>query len=62
VLIRVLEEEMRKGFLSALLAMFVLAGTASMLSACNTARGFGEDMSAAGAALSNSAEKSKDSM
>lgn len=53
---------MRKGFLSALLAMFVLAGTASMLSACNTARGFGEDMSAAGAALSNSAEKSKDSM
>jgi entericidin B len=60
--IRVLEEEMRKGFSSALLAIFIMAGAASMLSACNTARGFGEDMSAAGNALSNSAEKSKDAM
>jgi len=52
---------MRKGFASALLAIFVLAG-AAMLGACNTTRGFGEDMSAAGNALSNSAEKTKNAM
>jgi predicted small secreted protein len=53
---------MRKGFSSAMLAIFVLAGAASVLGACNTTRGFGEDMSAAGGALSNSAEKTKDKM
>jgi entericidin B len=56
------EEDMRKGFASALLAILVLAGAAMMLGACNTTRGFGEDMSAAGNALSNSAEKSKNAM
>jgi predicted small secreted protein len=30
-----------------------------MLSACNTTAGFGQDMSAAGQALSNSANKTK---
>jgi predicted small secreted protein len=59
---RLEEEEMRNGFASALLAIFVLAGAATMLGACNTTRGFGEDMSAAGNALSNSAEKTKDAM
>ncbi len=53
---------MRRGFASALLAMFVLAGAAMTLSACNTTRGFGEDMSAAGKALTNSAEKTKSAM
>jgi predicted small secreted protein len=53
---------MCKGFASALLAIFVLAGAATVLGACNTTRGFGEDMSAAGRALSNSAEKTKDAM
>ena len=53
---------MRKGFASAMLALFVLAGAASALSACNTTRGFGEDMSAAGGALSNSAEKTKEKL
>jgi entericidin B len=53
---------MRKGVASALLAIFVLAGAATVLSACNTTRGFGEDMSAAGQALSNSAEKTKNAM
>ncbi|HEX6842771.1 MAG TPA: entericidin A/B family lipoprotein [Stellaceae bacterium] len=53
---------MRKGFASALLAIFVLAGAATVLGACNTTRGFGEDMSAAGQALSNSAETTKNAM
>jgi predicted small secreted protein len=53
---------MRKGFASALLAIFVLAGAATMLGACNTTRGFGQDLSAAGSALSNSAEKTKEKM
>jgi entericidin B len=56
------EGQMRKGLASALLAIFVLAGAVTVLGACNTTRGFGEDMSAAGHALSNSAEKTKDSM
>ena len=42
---------------SALLTIAVLAGTVTALSACNTARGFGEDMTAAGHALSNSSER-----
>ena len=42
---------------SALLTIAVLAGAATALSACNTARGFGEDMSAAGHAVSNSSER-----
>lgn len=53
---------MRKGLVSALLAVFVLAGAATVLGACNTTRGFGEDMSAAGQALSNSAETTKNAM
>jgi entericidin B len=53
---------MRKSFASALLIIFVLAGAAATLGACNTTRGFGEDLSAAGHALSNSAEKTKDAM
>ena len=53
---------MRKGFASAMLAIFVLAGAASVLAACNTTRGFGEDMSSAGGAISDSAEKTKEKM
>jgi predicted small secreted protein len=53
---------MRKGFASAFLAIFLLAGAAMALSACNTAAGFGEDMSAAGHAVTNSADKTKNSM
>jgi len=62
LLVCLLEGQMRKGFASALVAIFVLAGAATVLGACNTTRGFGEDMSAAGHALSNSAEKTKDAM
>jgi predicted small secreted protein len=49
----------RKGVASALLTLTLLAGAATMLSACNTTAGFGQDMSAAGQALSNSANKTK---
>jgi entericidin B len=48
---------MRKSFASGLLAILLLAGAAMTLGACNTTRGFGEDMTAAGQALTNSAEK-----
>lgn len=47
----------RNSAASALLTLVVLAGASVALSACNTARGFGEDMSAAGHAVSNSADR-----
>jgi predicted small secreted protein len=47
----------RQSFASALVAIFVLAGAAAVLSACNTARGFGQDMSDAGQAVSNTAQR-----
>ena len=50
---------MRKAFASGLLAVFVLAGTAMALGACNTTAGFGQDLSAAGHAVTNSADKAK---
>jgi predicted small secreted protein len=50
---------MRKTLASALLSLFVLSGAAAILSACNTTEGAGKDMSAAGNALSNSAERNK---
>lgn len=46
---------MRRGFAS-LFALFLFAAAAS-LSACNTTRGFGEDVSAAGHAITGSADK-----
>jgi len=50
---------MRKTLASALLTLFVLTGAATILSACNTTEGAGRDMSAAGNAVSNSAERNK---
>jgi len=47
---------MRRGFAS-LFVMLLLAAAAASLGACNTTRGFGEDMSAAGHAISGSADK-----
>jgi entericidin B len=52
----------RRGIATALLALSVLAGAATVLSACNTTAGFGQDMSAAGTALTNSAVRTKDSL
>ncbi len=44
---------------SAALALFMLASALATLSACNTTAGVGQDVSAAGRAVSNSAEKVK---
>lgn len=49
----------RKSAAAILLTLIMLAGAATTLSACNMAAGFGQDMSAAGNALSNSAEKAR---
>lgn len=43
----------------ALLNLVLLSGMSAVLSACNTTAGAGEDVSAAGHAVTNSAEKVK---
>jgi entericidin B len=50
---------MRKSIAMAILGLVMLTGVASMLSACNTTAGAGEDLSAAGHAITNSADKNK---
>jgi predicted small secreted protein len=45
-----------------LLNLVVLWGAAALLSACNTTAGAGQDVSAAGHAVTNSAEKIKSDM
>ena len=54
-----LDARTRKRLFSAMLSMLVFAGTATALSGCNTTAGVGEDVSAAGKAVTNSAEKVK---
>lgn len=49
---KILENEMKKIIASSLVMLFVLAG-------CNTVKGIGEDVSSAGSAVSNTAEKPK---
>ena len=44
---------------AAALALVALLGAATTLAACNTTEGVGEDISAAGDALSRSADKAK---
>jgi entericidin B len=41
------------------LALFLLSGASTLLSACNTVAGAGEDMSSAGHAVTNSADRNK---
>jgi entericidin B len=50
---------MPRTFAKIFLALFLLTGAGSLLSACNTMAGAGEDMSNAGNAVTNSAEKNK---
>ncbi len=50
---------MRRGLFSALLSMSALAGTAVVLGGCNTTAGLGQDVSATGKAVTNSADKVK---
>ena len=51
---------MRK--LSLVLGLLAALGAAPLLSACNTVEGAGEDVSAAGRAVTNSAEQTKKAM
>ncbi len=45
-----------------LLALLLLAGAAMALSACNTTAGAGQDVTAAGHAVTNAADKTKNSL
>jgi predicted small secreted protein len=54
-----MEEVMRKALARGFVALILLSGAATALSACNTTEGVGKDMSAGGNAISNSAEKNK---
>jgi predicted small secreted protein len=49
-------------WLQPLAAIFLLAALAVPLSACNTAAGAGQDLSAAGHAVTNGAEKIKNGL
>ena len=51
--------EFPAGVAKAALAFFLLAGAMTMLTACNTTAGVGQDVSAAGRAVTNSADKVK---
>lgn len=48
--------------ISRLLAVVVLVTACGLLSACNTTAGVGQDVSATGHAVTNTAEKVKNSM
>jgi predicted small secreted protein len=50
---------MRQYAVGMLLTVFVLAGAATLLGGCNTTAGVGQDVSATGRAVTNSAEKVK---
>jgi predicted small secreted protein len=50
---------MRRSFAKVMVAMLILASAGAALSACNTTEGAGKDMSGAGHAISNSAERNK---
>jgi predicted small secreted protein len=51
---------MKKSLATTFIALLILTGAATMLSACNTTAGAGKDISAAGQAIHNSAEEHKD--
>jgi len=53
------ESPMRKNLAIALVSIFMLAGAASLLSACNTTSGAGKDISATGRAITRSADENK---
>ena len=48
---------MRKNLATILISLFVLAGAASLLSACNTTAGAGKDISATGHEITRSANE-----
>ena len=50
---------MRTSLAKLFLALFLLSGAGAVLSACNTTAGAGEDLSSAGHAITNSADRNK---
>jgi predicted small secreted protein len=48
-----------KGLMITLVSLFMLAGAASVLSACNTTAGAGRDVSAVGHAVTKGADNAK---
>ena len=52
----------QRSLAAVLLSALVLTGAASLLTACNTTAGLGEDVSATGRAVTNSADKVKQGM
>jgi predicted small secreted protein len=53
---------LRLGAARTVLALSLLAGAAMTLSACNTTAGLGQDVSAGGHAVTNTADKAKAAM
>jgi len=53
---------MRKNLAMIVLNLVLLSGATVLLNACNTTAGAGQDVSAAGHAVTNSAEKVKSGM
>jgi predicted small secreted protein len=53
---------MRKGLAILFLNLMLLSAASVLLGACNTTAGMGQDMSAAGHAVTNSADKAKSGM
>jgi entericidin B len=54
--------EVRRPLAAAMVTALMLAGAASMLGACNTMAGAGQDISATGHAITGGAEKTKQAM
>ena len=54
--------QMNRSFVRVLLLTLALAALAPMLSACNTTAGAGQDLGAAGRAVTNSADKVKNGL
>ena len=50
---------MHNRLIKLLLTLMIFAGAASLLAACNITEGVGKDMSAAGKAISKSADQNK---
>jgi predicted small secreted protein len=56
------EVQMRGSFTGIVLTLALLSGATIMLSGCNTTAGLGQDVSAAGHAVTNTADKVKSGM
>ncbi len=53
---------LRHGAVRAILAASLLIGASTLLSACNTTAGVGQDVSAGGHAVTNTADKAKQAL